>query len=392
MRSTKIHHAKHTNLMRILSLLFLAFLSLSNVLGQTKSEAITIGLKHQINSVILHENREYWVYLPADYEQSKYHYPVLYLLDGQEHFHQVTGLVNHLSRLVQRMPRTIVVGIVSSSKDRVRDYTPNPIEVLPNGGGADQFTRFLKTELIPQIENNYRTNDCRLLFGHSLAGVYVNYVYTRYNTLFDSYFAADPAIFVDSTIAQNLKVFITSHNTIRSHYYLTVSGLVDSTTIVPNVELNTFIQSNYADKLNWNYQFYPHEDHVSMTLKAIYDGLEKRYSDYKIPIDYLYTYNLEGIQQHIVNNENNYNCTVALPEQLINEYAMHFCFKNKYKEALQLLQLNLKHYINPYETYYFMGEVHRLQGNTNKALHYYEKSLAIDEFEDVKAKIMKLKN
>jgi len=46
MRSTKTHHAMRTNLLQILSLLFLAFLSLSNVLGQTKSEAITIEIRN----------------------------------------------------------------------------------------------------------------------------------------------------------------------------------------------------------------------------------------------------------------------------------------------------------------------------------------------------------
>ncbi len=259
-------------------------LSFAKSFGQNQ-EPITIGQKYIIESKVLSESREYWVYLPSDYDKSIYDYPVMYLLDGQEHFHQITGVVNHMSRLVQRMPRMIIVGIVSNDNDRVRDYTPNPIEILPNGGGADQFIAFLKKELIPKIDNDFRTNDYRLLFGHSLAGVCVNHIFTNYNELFNVYFAADPAIFVDPTITTDLESYISNQDTIKSNYFLSACGLVDSTTIVPNIELSELVESKYSTKVSWDFKFYSNEDHVSMTLKAIYDGLEQLYSDYKIPID-----------------------------------------------------------------------------------------------------------
>jgi tetratricopeptide (TPR) repeat protein len=76
---------------------------------------------------------------------------------------------------------------------------------------------------------------------------------------------------------------------------------------------------------------------------------------------------------HIEKIEDKFKIHVALPEQLINEYAMHFCSVQKYDDALELLQLNLANYKNPYETYYFIGQVYLLKGNKNKALEYYEK-------------------
>lgn len=332
------------------------------------------------------------MYLPSDYDKSKYDYPVMYLLDGQEHFHQITGVVNHMSRLVQRMPRMIVVGVVSTDNDRVRDYTPNKIEILPNGGGADQFTKFMQKELIPGIDNDFRTNSYRLLFGHSLAGVCVNHIFTNQNELFDVYFAADPAIFVDTTIEKDLRSYISEQDTIESSYFLSVCGLVDSTTIVPNIELTEFIKSRYSEKVHWEFEFYPNEDHISMTLKAIYDGLEKLYSDYKIPNRYIHSFDKENILNHIKQNEDRYKIHVALPEQLINEYAMHFCTKQKYDDALDLLQLNIVNYKSPYETYYFLGHVYSMKGDKRKALEFYEKSYAIKEIWDVKDKIKEMKN
>lgn len=376
---------------RIIIILIIVLLSFAKSFGQNQ-DPIIIGQKYFIESKILNESREYWVYLPSDYNKSKYDYPVMYLLDGQEHFHQITGVVNHLSRLVPRMPRMIVVGIVSTDNDRVRDYTPNKIEILPNGGGADIFTRFLNKELIPQIDKDLRTNDCRLLLGHSLAGVCVNYIFTNYNELFKVYFAADPAIFVDPTIADNFKSFVSNQDSIKSKYFLSVCGLVDSTTIVLNKKLSELIESKYLAKVNWDFKFYPNEDHVSMTLKAVYDGLEKLYSDYKIPYAYILSFDKENILRHIKSNEKRYEIHVALPEQLINEYAMHFCSKQKYDDALELLQLNIENYEAPYETYYFFGQVYSMKGDNDNALQFFEKSCAIKEIWDVRDKIKQIKN
>jgi predicted alpha/beta superfamily hydrolase len=341
---------------------------------------------------VLNETREYWVYLPSDYDNSLYNYPVFYLLDGQVYFHQVTGLVNHMSRLVQRVPRMIVIGIISTEKDRVRDYTPNKIELLPNGGGADKFIQFLQKELVPTINNQFRTNDFKLLFGHSLAGVCVNHIFTTRTNLFNAYFVADPANFVDFTISKNLEHFIATQDTIHSGYFLSVSGDVDSSTIVPNFKIFDFIKSNHSNKLNWDFKFYPNEDHISMTLKAIYDGLEKLFPDYKIPTSYLRSFDKEKIIYHIEQSTRRYKIHVALPEQLINEYAMHFCSKQKYDDALELLQLNLTNYENPFETFYFIGQVYLMKGEKDKALENFKKSYEIKEVWDVKDKIEQIKN
>lgn len=67
-----------------------------------------------------------------------------------------------------------------------RRVITNKIEILPN----------LWEKLISKINNDFRTNDYRLLFGHSLAGVYIEYIFSKENGLFDVYFAATSALFV----------------------------------------------------------------------------------------------------------------------------------------------------------------------------------------------------
>ena len=54
-----------------------------------KDQDIRIGKKYSMRSRVLGEERPYWVYLPASYDarDKRHRYPVLYLLDGDGHFH-----------------------------------------------------------------------------------------------------------------------------------------------------------------------------------------------------------------------------------------------------------------------------------------------------------------
>ena len=49
-----------------------------------RKDDIVIGKKYKIQSLVLNEIREYWIYLPESYNQSQSKYPVLVLLDGAD--------------------------------------------------------------------------------------------------------------------------------------------------------------------------------------------------------------------------------------------------------------------------------------------------------------------
>ena len=89
----------------------------SPTLPEEETISLEIGKLLKINSKTLGEERPILVYTPSDYASSGALYPVLYLLDGDYHFHHATGIVDFLSKL-DRMPRMIVVGI--QNIDRIR--------------------------------------------------------------------------------------------------------------------------------------------------------------------------------------------------------------------------------------------------------------------------------
>src|SRR3954463_2953798 len=89
-----------------------------------ESGTISIGTIDSVHSDILNETRKIWIYTPPsadDKTTDKVKYPVLYLLDGDSHFHSVTGLLHQLT-MNNNVPPMIVVAILNT--DRTRDLTP----------------------------------------------------------------------------------------------------------------------------------------------------------------------------------------------------------------------------------------------------------------------------
>lgn len=92
-----------------------------------------------VDSKVLGETREIYVYLPPDMEESGLEYPVIYLLDGHSLHNVCSSFVQHYSGR-ERMPPAIVVGIAST--DRLRDFTPFErvgYDGTHGDGGADDF-------------------------------------------------------------------------------------------------------------------------------------------------------------------------------------------------------------------------------------------------------------
>jgi predicted alpha/beta superfamily hydrolase len=84
------------------------------------------------------------------------------------------------------IPEMIIVGVTWTGKNanpdslRARDYTPTNEKRLPQSGGADNFLSFMREELFPFIESNYKAEATdRILMGCSL-GWFVYDVYAFY--------------------------------------------------------------------------------------------------------------------------------------------------------------------------------------------------------------------
>ena len=86
--------------------------------AQETHSPYVIGTTRQLHSDVLGEDRQLIIHLPQGYERGQQQYPVMYLLDGDAHFHHTTGITHFLTR-GGYMPAMIVVAIPNT--DRTRD-------------------------------------------------------------------------------------------------------------------------------------------------------------------------------------------------------------------------------------------------------------------------------
>jgi predicted alpha/beta superfamily hydrolase len=184
------------------------------------------------SSIVNGQEYELHILLPADYATCTKKYPIVYLMDSQWDFPVVKSIYGQ-QYFDGFIPELIVVGVtwggVHPNPDslRARDYTPTGEARLPQSGGADQFLDFMKKELFPFIETNYKAEaDNRILMGCSLGGLFTMYTLFTHTDMFTGYAAASPAVAWDNEVLYRFeKAFTKKKLTKPVHVYMTVGDV-----------------------------------------------------------------------------------------------------------------------------------------------------------------------
>jgi uncharacterized protein len=283
---------------RMLTIILSALFSLP-ITTSAQEAVLKIGERLKVRSEILSEEREAWIYLPPSYSDKYFqeqHYPVLYVLDGDLHFHSLTGLIHILGSGVNGtyvIPEMIVVAILST--DRTRDMTPTHTTVgadkkkwdfLSSSGGNDKFLSFIKNELAPKIESTFRTVPYKVFVGHSFGGLSVlNALFTA-PELFNAYVLIDPSLWWDDKVMlsrateklmksdlRGKTLFVAQANTMNS--WDSINYHFESIR-----EFSTMLETRNRSGIAWQYKYYPDEGHSSVAFPATSDALRFIFKKY----------------------------------------------------------------------------------------------------------------
>ena len=159
----------------------------------------------KMTSTIVGQEYDLYIHLPRNYGSKEQKYPVLYLLDAQWDFPLVTAIFGQ-QFYDGFLPGIVIVGITWGGKSpnhdslRARDLTPTSATTLPQSGGAPKFLAFIKKELIPFIESQYRVTDDRTLMGSSFGGLFTLYALFNETELFHRYVLTSPAVGWDNEV------------------------------------------------------------------------------------------------------------------------------------------------------------------------------------------------
>ncbi|MEM7039911.1 MAG: alpha/beta hydrolase-fold protein [Bacteroidota bacterium] len=243
---------------------------------------ILLGESLTFPSNVLDEDRTLNFYLPSTYDQDTMAaYPVIYLLDGgmTEDFVHVAGLVQFATfPWVKMLPECILVGI--ANVDRKRDFTfPTTIEKdkqdFPTTGGSAKFIRFLKEEVIPMAQANYRADpNTRVLIGQSLGGLLATEVLFTKPEMFSHYIIVSPSMWWDneSLLAQEPAF---GAPTFKDSISVTVAVGKEGRWMERGAKmLSALVQKHGPASLKSYFLYLDDQDHANIMHLALYQAFE----------------------------------------------------------------------------------------------------------------------
>lgn len=300
--------------------------------AQTPSQPITVGETFVIPSATMRENRRVMISLPDSYGRTNSGYPVLFLLDGSSHIVHGGALVRYLVTARNRIPEMIVVALPNTNRNR--DMTPGP--------GAVQFQRYLAEELIPWVEQYYRTVPERVVFGHSLSASFVVHTLLNRPALFRGYVAASAPLWRYDSLARDMRLGLARAAQAGAAVYLTV-GELETDSIRGGMQ-------RFADALRTaptgqapasTFSALLDEDHNSTPLRSLYNALESRYRPYRFPL-FLTLAELdsvggvEGMQRHYREFGERFRYPALPPPNRVIAAAEILADTRRFDQALQL--------------------------------------------------------
>ena len=372
------------NLMRLLS----GFAVLLMISAAAIAQPATGTVKRlTLKSAVLGEDRVVLVRTPAGYETNKVSYPVLYMTDGDAHMGHTASTIEFLTQN-GRISDLIVVGVTNT--DRTRDLTPvkstnkNPAGELqsPTSGGANNFLKFFETELIPQIEKQYRVQPYRILAGHSLGGLFAVHSMISKPGLFNSYVAVSPSLqWENGEALKRAEVFLKNQKELKATLFVSLGNepgpIGESFDSFRELLSKTNIQG-----LEWQAERMADEDHGSVVLRSHYFGLRKVYDGWqgaRDPKSGAVIGGLKGAEAHYKKLSERFGYSIPVPENLINQVGYQFLFDGKAEEAISAFKANVERYPMSANVYDSLAEAYERGGRIDLAEPLYDKARVLGQ-------------
>ncbi len=335
----------------------------------------------EISSEILGSNRQLKIQLPRNYEANvEKSYPIIIVMDGDYLFEPVAGNVDYYSYW-EEMPQVIVVGVnqVSSRDD---DTYYDEVSNLPADTGA-AFFEFLGLELMPYLDENYRTSSFRIAVGHDLTANFINYYLMKDPTLFQGYISLSPDLApeMEERIVARLGAID------KKLFYYLATGTEDISVLRdPTLQLHSQIKQVSNDDLQYNFDNFEGATHYSLVGRAIPKALENMFSIYR-PIS------KKEYQEKILKSDAPYDYLIDKYETVktlfgledavrINDYnAISSALEKKADwEGLEKLgQLARKQYPETMLGNYYIALSLEKSGEPKKAMRTYQNAFLLEE-------------
>jgi uncharacterized protein len=226
-------------------------------------------------------------------------WPVVYLTDANWYFGMVTDIVRSMAWCGSTTD-AIIVGIGyaqdknpqeawrDSAAWRSSDLIPCRLEKYEQDeskqskrkvetGGAGKFLQFIKQELIPAVESEFKADPKRrILAGHSDGGLFAAFALFEEPGLFESYIVGSPGL-VSCDVFKQEEQFAKRHKKLHAKVHLWVGGSEESINDHREsnmVRFGAILESRKYTGLSLVRQIFANENHCEVIAPGFQAGLK----------------------------------------------------------------------------------------------------------------------
>ncbi len=331
--------------------------------------------------------RTFTVVTPPSYEESpEKKYPILLVLDGENLLFPFEGVLNY-GNYWEDLPEMIIVAVDQNYGETRFDDSLFDLKGLPFEKGAS-FFEFVGIELLPMVEQKYRTLPFRIIAGHDTTAGFLNFYLYKDTPIFNAYISLAPEMApeMEHRVAERLaKVSKTTF-----YYQATADGDLKEIN-----EKAAVLDNNIKALKNTNLKYlndtFVNSTHYSLVTKAIPNALYFIFQGYQ-PISMIEFQNKilkldSGYTNYLIEKYNYLEKDLGLDikPRLSDFKAIEAAIlKNKAYEELQ----PLADYANKKYPKAILGTYHQAlyfekTGNFKKAVKAYQKSFTLEEVREL---------
>ena len=348
------------------------------VLEMEDGAPVSIATVRKIQSEALGEERTLLVSLPKGYDDTQFRYPVLYVLYGDQIRGYMAETVHEVDRLSESgvIPKMIIVGV--ANVQRYRDLSPVPRRGNPSGIG--KFVEFVRDEMIPFVDREYRTKDFRILIGPQAGAEFGMYVLTEGTGLFNAYILNNPFEGpYRNTLTKKCEELLRRDLLVYTFLQITC---IDRH---PNVELAEAVEAARSFEKTWTDANAKNLDLTMIYVENNEDfipsprakaGLKKLFADYSFPEDRAVE-TLADFTSYYDELSDKLGFDVGFPEMTLYFKADGLARAGKTDSAIEMLNYLVKNNPRSLGAYWCLANTHRGLGNRDSAIKYYKKCLEI---------------
>jgi predicted alpha/beta superfamily hydrolase len=336
--------------------------------AQPGGEDIVIGRSIEMHSKLYDKDVRLSVVLPAGYAESEDRYPVLYSL--HTYFLHIAGSVEQLSR--GQIPKMIYVHLETYSSG---DLIPTPIETRPGSGGADRLIAFFKDELIPFIDESYRTQPFRIVLSSSWGGVFCLHTLLTQPSVFNGYIAATPWLIYDGEkryLLGHAEGLLKQRSFAHNFLFMAIGNDPDPGLHEGFDGLSRILEDNPKQGLRFHHVSWQDEDHYSIAHKAVYEGLKWIFRDWREIPESILSGGVSAVRQYRPRLREVYGYDIGINASSLGMLANRLKREEKYEQAIEIRRFQIE--LSPDSPYLHEGlaRTYEASGQFELALQSFE--------------------